>query len=256
MSKIRIAAVGDIHVGLNDDLPDFGDVADLADMLLLAGDLTRRGTREEAERLAELLASISIPVIAVLGNHDHHSDAAAEVSQIVESAGALVLEQSATSVTVDDTIIGIVGAKGFGGGMSGVAATAFGEPEMKAFALHGAPIASAVQSCLASLDTDLRILLLHYSPVRDTLEGEPPEIHAFLGDYRLAEVADHAGCDLILHGHAHRGRERGRTPGGIPVRNVARPVIRAPFRVFEIGVDALHDRTPEFASAKTGTRSS
>ncbi|MGB6059602.1 MAG: metallophosphoesterase [Microthrixaceae bacterium] len=248
MSGIRIAAVGDIHVGLNDLVPDFSDVADLADMLLLAGDLTRRGTRDEAERLAELLASISIPVVAVLGNHDHHSDAAEEVSLILESAGARVLEQSVTSVTVGGAVVGIAGAKGFGGGMAGVAATAFGEPEMKAFALHGAPIASAIQSCLASLDTDLRILLLHYSPVRDTLEGEPPEIHAFLGDYRLAEVADHAGCDLILHGHAHRGRERGRTPGGIPVRNVARPVIRAPYRVFEMGVQSSRDRAPEFAS--------
>jgi Icc-related predicted phosphoesterase len=234
VTDVRIAAVGDIHVGLDDPVPPLGGVDDVADMLLLAGDLTRRGTRQEAERLAETLSSISVPVVAVLGNHDHHSDAADEVASTLRQAGVVVLEQSATSLVVDGAVIGIVGAKGFGGGMAGVAATAFGEPEMKAFALHGAPIASAVQSCLASLDTDLRILLLHYSPVRDTLEGEPPEIHAFLGDYRLAEVADHAGADLILHGHAHRGRERGRTPGGIPVRNVARPVIRAPFRVFEM----------------------
>lgn len=241
MTTVRVAAVGDVHVGLDDPVPDFGELGGSADMLLLAGDLTRRGTRAEAERLARTLATVGVPVVAVLGNHDHHSDASHEVTSVLEHAGVVVLEQSATSVVVDGAVVGIVGAKGFGGGMAGVAATAFGEPEMKAFAQHGAPIASAVQSCLASLDTDLRILLLHYSPVRDTLEGEPPEIHAFLGDYRLAEVADHAGADLILHGHAHRGRERGRTPGGIPVRNVARPVIRAPYRVFEIGTEQLAD---------------
>ena len=161
------------------------------------------------------------------------------VVKVLEAIGVTVLEQSCCVFDVGDVRVGVAGAKGFGGGMPGVSATAFGEPEMKAFVHHGEQVANGLAQALGALDSDLRLVLLHYSPVLETLEGEPPEIHAFLGDYRLAEAVDQHGADLVVHGHAHVGRERGRTPGGVPVRNVAKPVIRAPFRVFELPV---HDR--------------
>jgi Icc-related predicted phosphoesterase len=233
---VRVAAVGDLHVGADDAPPHFGEVDRCADLLLLAGDLTRRGRPEEAARLAEALEPVSVPVIAVLGNHDVHSDRGEDVAAVLSSVGAVVLEGAACAVEVHGRRIGIAGAKGFGGGMTGVAATPFGEPEMKAFALHGARVAGELQQALASLGTALRIVLLHYAPVPDTLVGEPPEIHCFLGDYRLGEVVDLCGADLVVHGHAHSGREHGRTPGGVPVRNVAHPVINAPYRVYELPI--------------------
>lgn len=235
---IRVAAVGDVHVGHEGegDPPGFDGVEDAADALLLAGDLTRTGDRSEVERLASCLALVPVPVVAVLGNHDHHVDTPGEVVSVLRSVGVTVLERSSTVLDVRGHRVGVAGAKGFGGGMPGAAATAFGEPEMKAFVEHGAQVAKDLGVALAQLDAQLRIVLLHYSPVAETLEGEPPEIHAFLGDYRLAEEIDRYGADLVLHGHAHMGRERGRTPGGVPVRNVAKPVIRAPYRVFELPV--------------------
>ena len=233
---IRIAAVGDLHVGVDDDLPSFDEVDDRADVLLLAGDLTRRGRPEEAERLTAALEGVGVPVVAVLGNHDVHSDLGAQVADVLDDAGVTVLDGDSCCVQVGPHGVGVAGIKGFAGGMAGVAASPFGEPEMKSFAAQGALDAGRLQSALGSLGTCLRIVLLHYSPVRDTLEGEPPEIHCFLGDYRLAEVIDHCGADLVLHGHAHRGREHGRTAGGTPVRNVAQPVIRAPYRVYQLPV--------------------
>lgn len=235
---VRIAAVGDLHVGLDDEVPTFDDIELHADVLMLAGDLTRRGRPEEAERLAASLERVEVPVVAVLGNHDVHLDMGAEVTGVLGSVGVRVLDGDACCVELDGHLVGVAGVKGFAGGMAGVAVSSFGEPEMKAFASLGAEDAGRLQSALGSLGTAVRVVLLHYSPVRDTLEGEPPEIHCFLGDYRLAEVVDHCGADLVLHGHAHRGREHGRTSGGTPVRNVAQPVIRAPYRVYQLPVAA------------------
>jgi Icc-related predicted phosphoesterase len=231
---VRIAAVGDLHVGVDDEPPDFDDVGSHADALLLAGDLTRRGLPEEVRRLASALERIDVPVVAVLGNHDVHSGCGDELVATLAAAGVTVLEGAACVLEVAGRLVGIAGVKGFAGGMPGVAASSFGEPEMKAFALRGAHDAGQLQQALARLGTTVRIVLLHYAPVGDTLVGEPPEIHCFLGDYRLAEVVDGCGADLVLHGHAHSGREHGRTPGGVPVRNVARPVIGAPYRVYEL----------------------
>ena len=235
---VRIAAVGDLHVGVDDDPPSFDELGERADVLLLAGDLTRRGRPEEAERLASSLARVGVPVVAVLGNHDVHSDMGPQVVDVLADAGVTVLDGDSCCVEIDGHRVGVAGVKGFAGGMAGVAASPFGEPEMKSFVAQGALDAGRLQSALGSLGTTLRIVLLHYSPVRDTLEGEPPEIHCFLGDYRLAEVIDHCGADLVVHGHAHRGREHGRTSGGTPVRNVAQPVIRAPYRVYQLPVPA------------------
>lgn len=225
---IRVAAVGDVHFGLDSAgtlRPHIQDLPQRADMLLLAGDVTRHGDPDEAGVLAEELEDLSLPIVAVLGNHDYHLDQEAEIAGKLERAGVRVLEGAVTTIDVGDVRVGIAGVKGFGGGFVNACGTEFGEPEMKAFIRHTKQAASRLEAVLSSLVADLRIVLLHYSPVQETLVGEPPQIFPFLGSYLLAEAADRVGADLILHGHAHRGTERGRTPGGIPVRNVAYPLI-------------------------------
>jgi Icc-related predicted phosphoesterase len=234
---IRVAAVGDIHVGEEPDdalAEDFAGLGGCADVLLLAGDLTRCGTRAEAARLASILEATPVPVVAVLGNHDHHADRVDEVVDCLEAVGVTVLEGGTTVLEIDGTTLGVAGVKGFGGGFAGACASDFGEPEMKAFVRHTKDVAEQLRQGLESLDADRRIALLHYSPVAATLHGEPLEIFPFLGSYLLAEAIDAAGADLVLHGHAHRGSERGVTPGGVRVRNVARPLIGRSFQRFEL----------------------
>jgi Icc-related predicted phosphoesterase len=245
----RIAAVGDIHVG-----PDMvGRVADglrhvheRADVLLLAGDLTRCGEPAEAELVAAEVRDVAVPVVAVLGNHDHHADRQDEVGRVLEDGGVRVLDGSSTVVEADGARVGIAGAKGFGGGFAGASGTAFGEAAMKAFVAETEREAAGLHDALVGLadEVDHRIALLHYSPVPETLRGERLEIYPFLGSYLLAEAVDTAGADLVIHGHAHAGSERGVTPGGVRVRNVAQPVIHHAYRVFD-----LLSSTPEDARA-------
>jgi Icc-related predicted phosphoesterase len=239
---IRIAAVGDLHASRDSAgtiRPQLQDVADRADVLMVAGDLTKRGTPEEGSVLATELEELGVPVFAVLGNHDHHSGRAGEVREAVEAGGVTVLEGEGAVLEVDGTRLGVAGAKGFGGGFAGKSATEFGEEEMKEFVRHTRSIADRLHEAVAVLDADVRVVLLHYAPVPDTLQGEPPEIFPFLGSYLLGEAIDAAGADLILHGHAHRGVEKGCTPGGIPVRNVALHVLRRPYTVYRLETTPL-----------------
>jgi Icc-related predicted phosphoesterase len=236
---IRLAAVGDVHCGTDMGAQirsQFASVPHHADALLLAGDLTRLGLREEARVFAEALREVpNVPIAAVLGNHDHQSDRQDEVRDIFEEAGIRMLDGSSVVWELDGARVAIAGAKGFGGGFEGTHATAFGEREMKAFVEHSRDLAERLDACLREVaDADLTVLLLHYAPVRDTLAGEPREIFPFLGSYLFAELADRHGVDLVLHGHAHRGTERGRTPGGIPVRNVAQAVIQQGYAVYSL----------------------
>jgi Icc-related predicted phosphoesterase len=239
---IRIAAVGDVHVGLDDRdrvAQGFAPVANQADVLLLAGDLTRCGEPAEMAVLADVLAPLDLPVIAVLGNHDHHAEQVDEVTRVLTGAGVEVLEGTATTVPVRGRTLGVAGTKGFGGGFVGASASEFGEPVMKRFARCTVEMAEALEGALRSLDdadppVDWQVALLHYSPIEDTLRGEHPGIYAFLGSYLLAEAVDRVGADLVLHGHAHAGTERGLTPAGIRVRNVAQPVLDCAYRVFEL----------------------
>jgi Icc-related predicted phosphoesterase len=235
---IRIAAVGDVHVGADSVgrlRPGFEGLAERADVLLLAGDLTRCGSPDEAKVLAGELAGVGVPVIAVLGNHDHHASRVKELVAVLRGAGVLVLEGSSTVVTVGSERLGIAGTKGFGGGFAGACGSDFGEPEMKAFVGHTKALAERLHDALRSLDTDHRVALTHYSPVPDTLAGERLEIFPFLGSYLLAEAIDGAGADLAVHGHAHAGTEKGVTAGGVHVRNVAQPVIRQAFALYCLG---------------------
>jgi Icc-related predicted phosphoesterase len=247
---IRVAAVGDVHVGEDsgDSWRDrFADVADNADVLLLAGDLTQGGLETEAKMLAAALRPIAIPRIAVLGNHDHHGEQQTAIRRVLEAAGVEVLEGTATVVEIGGIRIGVAGTKGFGGGFAGACGSDFGEAEMKAFIRHTHALAERLEGALAGLAADHRIALLHYSPVADTLQGERLEIYPFLGSYLLAEAIDRAGADLTIHGHAHAGVERGVTPGGVRVRNVALPVIKHTYQLYCFG-NGTADCEPKLAT--------
>ncbi|MER6340105.1 metallophosphoesterase [Streptomyces tendae] len=240
---IRVAAVGDIHMGPDSEgllRPAFETLSDCADLLLLAGDLTRHGTPQEARVVAREVRDLPVPVVAVLGNHDHHDERPEEVTAILRDAGVTVLEGGAAVVECVGGRLGIAGTKGFGGGFVGRSAGEFGEPVMKEFVRTTRRSADSLHAALKELDQRdcaARVALTHFSPVADTLAGEPPEIHPFLGSYLLAEAIDTAGADLAVHGHAHLGTEHGMTAGGVRVRNVAQPVIRRAFNVYRLGGD-------------------
>jgi Icc-related predicted phosphoesterase len=228
--------VADIHFGEDSAgmlRSQFEGLGEHADILLVAGDLTKCGGPEEGAVVAQELTELPVPVVTVLGNHDYHSDSQDRVRKHLESAGVMVLEGEEVVIEIDGTRLGIAGTKGFGGGFAGSSGTDFGEPEMKDFVRHTVSLAEALEDRLRALDgCDVRVALLHYSPVRDTLAGERAEIFPFLGSYLLAEAIDHAGADLAVHGHAHAGVEKGVTPGGVLVRNVAQPVIKHAYNVY------------------------
>jgi Icc-related predicted phosphoesterase len=235
---IRIAAVGDVHAGIDSAgrlATKYARVAEQADVLLLAGDLTRCGSPHEAAVLGSELRGVGVPVIAVLGNHDYHGDAQDDVRQELEATGITVLEGESAVVEAGDERLGVAGAKGFGGGFAGACGSEFGEPEMKSYIRHTREISQRLYDALVALDTTRKVALLHYSPVPDTLVGERLEIYPFLGSYLLGEAVDDAGADLVVHGHAHNGTEKGITAGGVRVRNVALPVLRQSYAVYTLG---------------------
>lgn len=241
---IRIAAVGDVHFGpdaAGQLHPHLERLADEADVLLLAGDLTRLGRAEEADVLAEEMSGLEVPCVAVLGNHDYHSGEESDVAAVMSEAGVAVLEGSSVVLEVAGCTLGVAGVKGFGGGFAGACGSDFGEREMKAFVRHSQDRADALCRQLAALATDVRVALTHYAPVEGTLRGERPEIYPFLGSYLLAEAIDGAGADLAVHGHAHGGTERAVTPGGVHVRNVAQPVLKKACAVYCIEPGASWD---------------
>lgn len=235
---IRIAAFGDVHVGTDSRgrlAPHLAGIDEQADVLLVAGDLTKRGFPEEAVVFAEELSGVELPKVAVLGNHDYESDNDAEVVKILEESGITVLEGDSTVIEVAGSRLGVAGTKGFGGGFAGASASAFGEPEMKAFVRHTEGLARSLERALRELDTDHKVALLHFAPTEGTLRGERLEIFPFLGSYLLGEAVDRGGARLALHGHAHGGTEKGTTAGGVAVRNVAQPVIGRAYSVYCIG---------------------
>ena len=232
---IRIAAMADVHVGadaVGTLRPQLQHLTEQADVLLIGGDLTRVGDPAEAMLLIDELREIPIPIVTVLGNHDYHADQADAIARALRGAGVVVLEGDGVCLDIDNARIGIAGVKGFGGGFPGASASDFGEPEMRAFVRHTKERAASLEAALRGLECDRRIALLHYAPVPDTLHGEPVGLYPFLGSYLLAEAIDRAGADLALHGHAHHGCERGVTTGGVPVRNVAQPVLRRAYALY------------------------
>jgi Icc-related predicted phosphoesterase len=244
---IRVAAAGDVHADASrraDLEAAFRNLRGNADLVLLAGDLTTHGRPEEAKVVAEASQLAGLPVFSVLGNHDWHCNRAGEVIAVMEEAGVTMLDRSWTTCEVGGESVGIVGTKGFVGGFPGSHLPDFGEPLLReVYAETGREVAALEDGLRAIADCDYRLVLMHYSPTLMTLEGERPEIAAFLGSDRLAHpIADHCP-DLVLHGHAHAGRFDG-TIGSVPVFNVALPMKRE-FWVFELSAD--RPRAPEYA---------
>jgi Icc-related predicted phosphoesterase len=234
---IRIAAAGDVHcseVTRGRTQAALARLAGAADMLLLAGDLTTQGEPEQAAVLADACADLELPVFAVLGNHDHHCGRIDEVIGVLEAAGIRVLERDHAICTVGETEIGIAGLKGFVGGFAGSHLPDFGEPLLRSLYGETSDDVAALDAGLKAIaHCPVRIVLLHYAPTAQTLDGEPPGIWMMLGTDRLAApIAEHEP-DLVMHGHAHHGTFEGRIDG-VPVYNVSVPVIRQDFWVFEV----------------------
>jgi len=254
-SSVRFAVVGDIH--LTKDTAGslrafFAQAAEAADALLLCGDLTDYGTAEEAELLAEALAAAKVPVVAVLGNHDYESGTPERVVETLTHAGVRVLDGEACEIEG----VGIAGAKGFAGGFGRGSLGAWGEPVIKLFVKEAQNEAMKLESALAKLRTPHRIALLHYAPIIGTVEGEPVDIFPFLGSSRLEEPLLRYPVDAIFHGHAHRGTLEGRTIAGVPVFNVARPLLlrkhpdQPPFRLYEVSRELAVAAEPDLVAAK------
>ncbi|MFL6013279.1 MAG: metallophosphoesterase, partial [Gaiellaceae bacterium] len=213
-------------------------VAGDADVVLLAGDLTTHGDPKEAEVLADACRGVGIPVFAVLGNHDWHTDRAGDVTHVLENAGVVVLERSFATCDVNGTRLGIAGTKGFVGGFPGSSLPDFGEPLLREVYAETGRDVEALEAALTAIDDcPLRVVLLHYSPTMSTLAGEPETIWTFLGTNRLDGPIQKHRPDLVLHGHAHEGTFAG-SVGPVPVYNVAVHVMRRDFFVFELDTDA------------------
>jgi len=237
---MRLAAVGDIHCkkasqGAFESL--FAAMAAAADVLVLCGDLTDYGLPEEARVLAkELDAAKGAPIVAVLGNHDYESGEPDRVKAILGDAGVTMLDGEACEIGG----VGFAGAKGLGGGFGERALQPWGEDLIKQFVRETVDESLKLESALAKLRTDRRVAVLHYSPIRETVEGEPAEIFAFLGSSRLEEPLLRYPVTVVLHGHAHHGRPEGRTSGQSPVYNVCLPLLqkaspgRPPFRLIDL----------------------
>lgn len=239
---LRMAAAADLHCsrasqGALQML--FAQISEAADALVLAGDLTDNGRPEEARLLARELTTLRVPAVAVLGNHDFETGQQDEVSRILVDAGVTVLDGEACEVQG----IGIAGVKGFAGGFGQHALGPWGEPSIKQFVHEAVSEALKLEAALARLRSRQRVVLLHYSPVQETVDGEPLEIYPFVGSSRLEEPIGQFPVSLVFHGHAHRGRAEGRTKSGVPVYNVSLPLLtrvypdRPPFRVVEMPVD-------------------
>jgi Icc-related predicted phosphoesterase len=238
---VRIAAVGDLHCTKNSHgmlQPLFSKVAQSADILLLCGDLVDYGQLEEAKVLARELASVKMPMLAVLGNHEFESGQTADVERVLGDAGVLFLDGDAIEVKG----IGFAGVKGFAGGFGESALQPWGEPCIKSFVNESVTETLKLESALAKLRTPKRIALLHYSPIQATVVGEPVQIFPFLGSSRLEEPLNRYPVTAVFHGHAHRGTPEGRTQNGVPVYNVAMKLLqlsfpdRQPFRILEMEI--------------------
>ncbi len=236
--SLTVAAIGDLHVTEDSVAPYremFVEISSVADVLLLCGDLTNFGKTAEAEILAEDLKACTIPVLGVLGNHDYECDQPEEVARILHEAGMTILDEQAVEIEG----VGFAGVKGFLGGFGRGELAPFGEPIIKAFVDEALNEARKLENGLRSLRTERSVAVLHYSPIAETLEGEPPEIIQYLGSARLADAIDRFDhVKAVVHGHAHHGKYEGRTLRGTPVYNVAqfvlKPLFGRPYALIEV----------------------
>lgn len=223
---VRVAAVGDFHCGEKDGglyRDQFAKANDQADVLLLAGDLTRRGTPAEIDVVIRELQDVRIPILAVLGNHDHESGQPEKVNEALRSRGVHLLDEAPFELNEH---VGFAGVKGFMGGFGRYTLTAFGEGETKAFVNTTLEEVQKLEYSLRRLSTPIRVVLLHYAPIMETVMGEPEQIFPFLGNDRLLEPIDRFNAAVVFHGHAHHGTFSGKTPAGVPVFNVSMVRVR------------------------------
>jgi len=220
-----LAAVGDLHCR-EDHHGRFRQLVKqvnaTADLLVLCGDLTDRGMLEEGRVLAEELSALRVPCAAVLGNHDYEHGQVKEICGELAKVGVRILDGDHF---IFEKVLGIAGVKGFGGGYGNATLQAFGEPQTKGFVQEAVTESLKLEAALSHLDTPRKIIIMHYAPIPETLEGENIEIRPFLGTSRLAMPIDHYGAEAVFHGHAHHGALHGKTKSGIPVFNVAMPLL-------------------------------
>ncbi|MBU1819973.1 MAG: metallophosphoesterase [Bacteroidetes bacterium] len=240
--KVRIAAVADIHVRETDKgkwADYFKEISEKADVLLICGDLTDTGDEMEAEVLAAELKHCTIPVVCVLGNHDYEKNRHKLIRQVVQNEHVHILDGEAVIIKG----VGFAGVKGFGGGFDNYMLSMFGEGAMKAFVQEAVDEALQLDRALARLDADhadiKKIAVLHYSPIKETIVGEPEAIFPFLGSSRLADPLNRRNVLAAFHGHAHIGTLEGTTPTGVKVFNVAKPILakegyNPPFFLYEV----------------------
>jgi Icc-related predicted phosphoesterase len=241
--RVRVAAVADLHFGRAGTGPPlrtlFADVVEQADVLALCGDLTDTGEPEDARSLVRALSPATIPTVAVLGNHDCQSGKMEEVTRILSEAGVHVLDGSSFEVYG----VGFAGVKGFAGGFGRRALGPWGEEVVKLFVQEALNEALKLETALARLRNGPRIVLMHYSPIEGTVEGEPKEIYPYLGSSRLEEPLTRYPVDAVFHGHAHHGAAEGRTRTGVPVYNVSMHLMQREhpdgplFRFLDVPVD-------------------
>lgn len=227
--KLRIAAVGDLHCRLGKDAGNYRRMVEAVnqrecDALLLCGDLTDHGQIDQGKLLVDSLLAVRAPKIAVLGNHDFEDGKAEEICSLLREGGIHVLD--GTHYELKGRIVGFAGVKGFGGGFDRWSLQGFGEEGIKSFVYEGVRESLKLQSALLQIEAPIKIAVTHYAPIRATCIGENPEIMPFLGTSRLAEPIDSYEATMAFHGHAHYGTPEGRTPGGVPVYNVAMPLLR------------------------------
>jgi Icc-related predicted phosphoesterase len=245
---VRIAALGDLHYGRTSPpgslQPLFAQISESADVLALCGDLTDYGLVEEARAFVkELIPTVKIPIVAVLGNHDYESNQQAEIVQVLSDAGVVTLDGETTEIHG----IGFAGIKGFAGGFGRRALGPWGEEIIKKFVHEAIDEALKLETALARLRNDTLVALLHYAPIQDTVKGEPLEIYPFLGCSRLEDPITRFPVSAVFHGHAHHGAPEGRTRNNVPVYNVSASLMREvfpdrPFRLIEVGPSQAAER--------------
>lgn len=238
---IKIAAIGDLHASR----APRGEVLDLfaranqeADVLVLCGDLTDQGRPEELQVLVEEMAGVEIPIVAVFGNHDHEAGRVDELAVMLRDRGVHILDGENT--VIDD--IGFVGIKGFGGGFGRYTIGGFGEASLKAFVEETFEQSIRLETALRTLEAEIRVVVMHHAPIPETLKGESEQLYPFLGSSRFLQPIETYGADVVFHGHSHFGSPEGATPSGIPVYNVARPVLQRAGELFRLWTTTAPDR--------------
>lgn len=248
---VRIAATGDLHVGGREDrcqIPRLRDLHARADLLIITGDLTENGRLAEAAAAAELLAEARLPIVAILGNHDLRSLRRMEFRRTLERGGIEVLDGGATTVTLPNGVrIGIAGTTGCGGGFWPLEGPdAIHARTFRRLALRASRECAVLERCLRGLDSEVCIAAVHYAPTVSTLGREPLVKYWMLGNGDLGAAIDRAKPDVVFHGHAHLGTLMGRTRGGVPVRNVALPVVGG------VHLETLHGRATGMPGVYSG----